>query len=493
MLKLLFTMLALLGLVLRGATQFPHTALDSLFSSLSQFGFFHGSVLIGQGDRVVFTRSNGMHNNDSTRYELASLSKVFAAVAVMQMQEQGKIKLQNPVQQYLPEFPYPSVKIEHLLSHTSGLPDFEIFDKLLDAAPERVMTNEAILPVLKNGVKLLFEPGDKWSYSSPGIALLALIVERQSGMGFEAYLQKYIFKPAGMRHTYISRFNAPVRDGNRALPLMYPTYYASTLVTADTVARNQRFLHASGGVVGPGLVVSTAPDLFAFDRALMTGKLLRTATLAKMFTPVKLNNGKPATCPHYPGTVNFGLGWFLLQDSQLGKMVFHSGFKNGTSTILLQRLSTGTSVILLDNGNSAGISASAFNCLRLLHRLPMERLKTPVTFPYGRDIVTRGANTALLNFMDNREDTAHYTMGAIDWVAMGYEFFRTGKFEESFETFRTGYLLYPNDALLCQVYGDVLLETGKKKEALHVYKKALHFKPDNKELKDKVTALISQL
>ena len=114
----------------------------------------------------------------SSRFHLASTSKLFTAVAVLQLKEKGLIKLTDPVSTYLPDFPYTRITVWHLLTHTSGLPDFQIFEPYYHQDPNRILTNVDVIPALKRYGKVLFEAGEKWSYSSPGTALLTAIVEK---------------------------------------------------------------------------------------------------------------------------------------------------------------------------------------------------------------------------------------------------------------------------------------------------------------------------
>lgn len=407
--------------------------LDSLFSDISPRGLFNGNILAAKNNELFFERTEGwsnqaagIKNNAKTRFELASLSKVFTAVAVMQLAEKHRLSLDDKAAYYLSQFPYPEITIKQLLSHTSGLPDFEIFDNDYRATPSRVMTNQDIIPALKKWGKLKLSPGQQWSYSSPGMGLLVLIVEKISGTSFQSYLTTHVYKPAGMTDTYTLHFDGRRPDVDRALPYMAPYYFSTEMVLADTMLRNQQFLHEAGGVEGPGLLVSSAPDLLKFDKALFSGKLLQPTTLNKMLSPVKLNDGSPALAQHYPGKVWFGLGWFILPDSTAGKIVFHSGFKPGTNTMLLHNQSNNATVILLDNGNSPGAPITAMNVMRILNGQKTDVIKTAVTFPYARYLLNGGADLAAIRLKQLANDTVRYTQAPRDWIAMGYEFFRTG-------------------------------------------------------------------
>lgn len=442
--------------------------------------FFYGSLLAARSGQIIFQQSHGfadieagIPNSPQTNFELASLSKVFTAVAVMQLAEKSYIRLDDPVNKYLEDFPYAGITIRQLLSHTSGLPDFEIFDKAYQAQPDRVFTKEDIIPALKAWGPLKLPAGGQWSYSSPGMGLLALIVEKVSHVSFQEYLAKQIFKPAGMKHTYLHH----IIDSMRAKPYSHPYYFSVEYENSDTVPRNQQFLHESGAVEGPGLVVSSIQDLYAFDKALFAGKLLRNTDT--MFTPVRLANGELAMA----GKNNFGLGWFLAPGSNI---VMHSGYKPGTNTILLHDRKANATVIILDNGNSGGITQSGLYLMRSLLSAPAEGLKAAIIFPFGRDLVTHGIDHATLLLGNMLADTVHYTQIVRDWIAMGYEFFRTGHLQESLATFRAGHLLYPDNDFLCMLYGDAIAKNGDTLTAREFYKKALLLNPSNKEVAERL-------
>lgn len=464
------------------------TQLDSLFSSLAAYHFIYGNVLVAADGKVLYQKSTGFTNiregiktNAQTTFELASLSKVFTAVAIMQLYEKHQLRLDDQVARLLPEFPFTAITVRQLLSHTSGLPDFDLFNALNQQDPKRIMTNADIIPALKALATQPDQPGQQWKYSSPGIGLLALIVEKKSGLAFKDYLARFIFKPAGMAQSYLNSGSAPVSDPDRAIPYELPAYFSSDLVPADTAGRNQYFLRVSGGVYGPGLLVSSIGDMFKFDKALFSGKLVKKYALDTMLTPVKLNDGSLARAKHYPGEVNFGLGWFICNDPVLGKIVFHSGFKPGTSTILLHNLTKQRTVILLDHGSSPSTSNSAFNALRLLNGMPTEHLRSAVTFKYGDDLLKKGPDYATIHLQELRRDTLHYTMTAIDWIAVAYDLLRTGHTEQALQTFQTGYTLYPDHPFLSQIYADVLVKANKKDEAIMLYQRSLKLNPKNEQ------------
>ena len=137
-----------------------------------------------------------MPNTSTTPFNLASISKVITSTAILQLFERRKLTLDDPVQKHLPGFPFPAIRIRHLLTHTSGLPNLELYEDIVARYPDSVIDNYAILPALQIWKKPLpFAPGEKWQYCNTNYDILALIIEKASGLSYPQYLHKNIFRP----------------------------------------------------------------------------------------------------------------------------------------------------------------------------------------------------------------------------------------------------------------------------------------------------------
>ena len=188
--------------------------LNSFFSILAKNHQFNGNALIAENGKVIYEQSFGYSdfstkklNNNQSAFPIASITKTFTATAILQLCELGKLNVNDPVIKYLPEFPYPTVTIRHLLSHTSGLQPYDnFFESLRMAHPDTVFTNKDILPryaALK--LPLFYQPGDDGNYDNVNFIFLALIVEKVSGMTLHDYMRKFILQPAGMSHTFFPK------------------------------------------------------------------------------------------------------------------------------------------------------------------------------------------------------------------------------------------------------------------------------------------------
>ncbi|WP_326994133.1 serine hydrolase domain-containing protein [Chitinophaga sp. 212800010-3] len=331
--------------------QYRNIALKNYFDSIAVHQLYDGNITLAENEHKVYTFSGGyanyagqQKNTGQSRFNLASISKIFTSTAILQLKDKGKLKLEDEVSRYLPGFPFPGVTLRHLLTHTSGLPNLELFEELVKQHPDTIITNVTVLPLLKQWTKgLYFKPGDEFRYCNTNFNLLALIVEKVSGLDFPAYMEKYIFKPAGMKNTYIGDINHAY-DTLVVKHQVKATFYDTAWAQADKVARYRYSEYNNSGSVGSSNVITTTDDMLKFDDAFFSGKLLSPSTVEEAITPVKLNNGKEYE-EHMDtmlgdGVGQYALGWEIFRMPGYGKGVGHGGFKFGLATFYYHNLSS---------------------------------------------------------------------------------------------------------------------------------------------------------
>lgn len=315
------------------AQSLPLSTIDSTLDVLHSRSMFNGVVLIAQEGRVVYSKSLGVAVPDSpqpvtshTAFNLASVSKQFIALLLVQLEEQNRLDWDDPVLKFVPGFPYPDITVRHLLTHTSGLPDYQVLvqqhTNTLDT-----LDNDGFLKLLADiRPALLFSPGEKWKYGTTGYVVLVSVIEKITGMPFGEVLEQQIVRPLDLKNTFAYALSAHVPDRSRAVGFE---------------RKNGRFvpndLTRFDGVIGVGGIYSSAEDLLVWDQALYSGKLASPAALRVLFTPVKLNDGTP---------VNYGFGWFV--DSAARK-VYHTGSWLGFRNIIERYPESKITVILLSN------------------------------------------------------------------------------------------------------------------------------------------------
>jgi CubicO group peptidase (beta-lactamase class C family) len=345
--------------------------IDSLFNAVTNNSNMHfsGSVVVSEKGKIIYKNSKGYANikkkilNDpATNFSLASLSKVFTAIAVMQLKENGKLNLDDPLIKYLSDFPFSEITIRQILTHTSGLPDFEIFGNFTRAPVGNHLSYKDIIPALKNTPKLLFAPGTQWHYSSVGFGLLALLVETVSQEPFSRFIEEKICMPAGLVSTYVDIPECGMNDRSKAKLYVNPRTGSSDITSADTLKTD--LANPFQAIAGPGLIVSSVNDLLRFVEALNMDKLLAAETKQEMFAPAKLKNGEFAQLDHAP--LYNALGWGIDKDSSMGKVASHNGGSPGISTILLINLPKQQVVIVLENTDNHIPMLFGINAMNIL-------------------------------------------------------------------------------------------------------------------------------
>jgi CubicO group peptidase (beta-lactamase class C family) len=310
---------------------------------------FSGVVLLARNDEVLFEKAMGYRCYEkqvpietSDIFEMASVSKQFTAMMVMMCKEKGLLGFDDPVENYI-DLPYKGVRIRHLLTHTSGLPDYQrVMDEHWDKS--KVAGNPEILEYLcKHEPPVLFQPGEKYKYSNTGYVLLASIVEKCTGKDFVTLSRDWIFDPLGMGATDIRSLEAKAKVNGFA---------AGHLKQENGGYVNAGKFRASdytvwlGNRKGPGRVSSRARDLLLWDQALYSKKLVSEETLKEAFSPCILKDGTVSS---------YGFGWYLASNSAAGNVVSHTGSNPGYKTVIVRYIDQKKTLIVLNNNAHEGM------------------------------------------------------------------------------------------------------------------------------------------
>jgi CubicO group peptidase (beta-lactamase class C family) len=478
--------------------------LDSLFKVLHSYGQINGNVLAAENGQPIYKKSFGYSNfetktphNENSIMSLASITKTFTAIATLQLKEKGKLKLDDSVKKYLKDFPYPDITIRNLLSHTSGLPDWDLFEEEIKNNPNKIFTNKDVLPSLKVWKKPLEnKPYEKWEYSNINYVLLAIIIEKITGIGYQEYVRQHIFVPAKMYNTSFKMDSVALVGKHKSINYIYPFKYSSALQNVDSIERFHWNVYCLRGIVGQGNGVSTTDDLFKFDQILYSGKLLKTSTLEEAFTPTKLTSGEYANADINIGKASYGLGWFVFDDKTNGKVVWHTGGVPGALSILLRNIDKKQTVIILDNTFSSGIYKNGVNAMNILNNKPIVKTKQSLTRIYGSTLVNKGIDIAFVKFQELRDDTTHFYYSEEDMNDLGYQLLYGASFnghnELALEVLKQNILLFPNSSNTYDSYGEALAKNGKKEEAIYMYRKSIKLNPENESGKTALEELLKK-
>jgi CubicO group peptidase (beta-lactamase class C family) len=313
---------------------------DSLIATMTNFS---GVVLVAEGGTPVFYKAYGFKNFDTGEpmdtasiFELASLSKPFTAMVLMMLARQGLLRYDDSLKNYVPEIPYSGITLRHLLTHTSGLPDYQaVMDANWDKS--KIATNSDNIRLLAQlRPPAVFAPGTQYRYSNTGYMLLATVAERVAQKDFGALSEELIFEPLKMTHTAIRSIEDKVMLPQMAWGHIY-------------VADQQRYVRADsfpqfnytlwlGKRYGPGRVSATAGDLLTWDRALYSDWAPKDLA-REAFAPARLTNGEQ---------VNYGFGW-RIDKTAAGTIVSHSGDNPGYKTYMARFIDVDKTLIVLCN------------------------------------------------------------------------------------------------------------------------------------------------
>ncbi len=450
---------------------------EEYITKMVELGEFNGNILVAEKGEVIYRRSIGQRSAEvgdlldlGAQFNLASASLQFMAMAIMQMKEAGKLEYEDPIQKYIPEFPYEGITIRTLLNQTSGLPDvgymFNIHWKpwLSPYYPKRIIegSEQMIQMFINHQVKVEYQPGEVYNHNLADYMLLSVIAERVIGIPLHQYMRENLFLPAGMENTY--KFS-PLREDpltNRAYGIM-PALDGSGLTTIDF-----NYLSPKGG----GNVYSTLEDLYRWDRILYTEKLVSASTLEEAFTPVILNSSD---------TTNAGWGCDIRKTSSGGKILYQDGYYEGFGISIIRDLEKENSIIILTNYNLYLWDGLIQNLRRIMegkeYKLPKKKSIAKV---FGPTLMTKGIEIARQQYFDlqqNRAGDYNFEVGELN--DLGCTMLRYGYPEEALLVFQFNSEEYPESATfvwhslaLCYLF------LGDTQNASANFRKALEIDPD---------------
>ena len=315
------------------------TMMENLARAAYEKGSFNGTWLYAENGRIVSKGACGWRDAENTLpmqedtiFEMASVTKMFTAAAVMLLVREGRLGLDDEYVKYFPDYPYPGVTVRHLLTHTSGMPD----DFETDTWVCPVWENEKRIPpcseilrfIRESGEEASHAPGETFRYTDIGYCLLANLVEKLSGTGFEDFLKKNIFEPAGMKDSAIRHTRRDGRPSDRFARNMV-LEDDGNYVPSDVSKFTAPYVIGSDGLNSCDYLYTTIFDMLAWDRALREEKVLTREEQMVMYTPMKLTSGEDYIDEDGEG---YGFGWGIMKDAEHGLIVSHSGGMPGLET-----------------------------------------------------------------------------------------------------------------------------------------------------------------
>lgn len=318
--------------------------IDTLFTLLYNSGAFNGNVLLAKNDTIIYQKSFGFADrehkiplHDSSLFQLASVSKTLTAAAILILVDKGILKLDDPVNKFIDEFPWPKVKIRHLLSHRSGLPNYIYMCSPFMKERKCVFNNEEVICLLDSiRPKEYYDPGDQFNYSNTNYFLLASIIERSTGIPYVTFLKKKIFEPLGMRNTFFATDTSLSRSGQ----FTHGYTYRWARVASDPL----------DGVLGDKGIYSTTMDMLLFANAYFNARLFNEKLLNEAISPQSPDEKNN----------NYGYGWRMqnFEEGNTEKIVYHNGWWHGYRNAFQRRLKDNITLIVLSNRLNKSVYAT---------------------------------------------------------------------------------------------------------------------------------------
>ncbi len=439
-----------------------------LVNACTEYGQFNGSVLVAEKGKVIYKNGLGKANMEwdipnkaDTKHRLASVTKQFTAMAIVQLADENKLKLDAPITTYLPNYPKANgdkITIHHLLTHTSGLPNYTSFDNYRETMLKYHSPMDLV--GLFVDLPLEFTPGEKFAYSNSGYVLLGAVIEKITGKTYEQVLQDQIFSPLKMNNSGFDKNSKVLK--NRALG------YNKVVNSYE----NASYINMTAAYAA-GALYSTVEDLYLWDQALYTEQLVSKKYMDLVF-------GKHILAW---GGGHYGYGWEL-GNLRIGntreesETIAHSGGINGFNTRITRFPADQSVVILLNNTSGAPLHDMTTAINGILHGKPYLFPKRSVAYTLLDSIEKNGIAEGLL-FYEKIKKSDEYQLNENEMNLSGYQLLGSGRVEDAAAVFKLNVESFPNSFNVYDSYGEALLVLGDSTQAIENYKKSVQLNPDN--------------
>ena len=472
-------LLAILALQTSALAQDKAAKIDQLISLYQKYGQFNGSALVADNGKVIYRKGVGLANMEwdipntpDTKFRLGSITKQFTATLILQLVEQGKIKLDGKLIDYLPDYRKDTgakVTIHNLLSHTSGIPSYTSLPGFFQDVSRNPFKVDDFIKKYASG-DLEFEPGTKFVYDNSGYFLLGAIVEKVTGKPYEQVLKENIFDPLGMKNSGYDHWGTII--GKRATGY---TRSARGFQTAPYL--DMSIPYAAGSLY------STVEDLYLWDQALYGEKILSAKSKELMFKP-NLNN--------------YGYG-FVITKATLAPptklavpVIQHNGGINGFNTTIVRMTSDKRLIVLLDNAEDGQyLDKLALGIMSVLYDQPYDMPKRSIANAIMNTITEKDAAAALQEYraLKAGPTAGEYDFSETELNRLGYQLLSMKKIAEAIEIFKLNVEMYPQSANVYDSLGEAYMTHNDKELSIANYKKSLELDPNNANAK----ALLARL
>ena len=443
--------------------------IDEIMTAYHQNRQFNGSVLVAEHGDVLFKGGYGLANMEwdipntaDTKHRIGSLTKQFTAMLIVQLAQEGTIELHIPIIRYLPEFRKDTgekITIHHLLSHTSGLPNYTRISNFRELMRQHLTIQELVDTYAQEDLE--FEPGSRFAYSNTGYLVLGAIIEKITGNSYETELRQRILEPVGMTNSGYDHNKTVLEKRASGYEKVF-TGYENTEFIDMTIP------HAAGAMY------STVDNLFKWDRALYTDTLLSNKWLKEYFEPrISRQRGKYA----YGWNI---ISWPISSNGDSVKVIEHGGSINGFNVELARIEADSNTIILLNNTGGTVLNEISLKIVRILYGNEYEHPVTPVNEILRKTIIENGINKAKSVYADLKADqSGKHEFNPSQLYRLGYQLMAEQRYEDAIEIFKMNVEMYPENTYMYDSLGEAYMKNGQTDLAIKNYAKSLELNPDN--------------
>lgn len=449
--------------------------LSEIMNTYHKYNMFDGAVLVAENGKIIYEAALGLANREwdipnstDTKFMIGSISKPITATLMLILVQKGLVGLDKTVEAYLPEFkdkPAAKVTIRQLLSHTSGIPNYDIIKDFFPRISRQSFSREEYLKIYIDSA-LAFIPGTRYMYSSWGYFTLGHIIEKVTGKSYDQAMKDEIFSKIKMYnsdsylHTQIVSKRASGYD-----------YGFGNYVSADF--RDQ------SNTMGTGDIYTTVEDLFKFHMAIANNTILNKELTKEMFTP----GIRPA---------QYGYGWFnqnfryTTTDSVTAN--YHLGSTEGFISFMIRIPETNSMAVILCNSAPTDFFGIIKNLLKVLYDKPVI-LKEPIHKKMETIIAEFNAEKAVIEYKKMKIDTAHFYADWLQMYYLGEKLLSLKRYDDARIIAENNVIEFPERDFVALSMANIYSALKRKDEAIKFYKKTLELNPESEEAKNRLKEL----
>jgi len=450
--------------------------IDGLMAQYTDCCAFTGTVLVSDHDKIIFKNGYGLAdrewnipNTPDVKFRIGSITKQFTSMLVMQQVAKGTVRLDAHIIDYLPYYRKDTgsrITISQLLSHTSGIPSYTEAPKFFDDVSRDYYAPADFVQKFCSG-DLQFEPGTKFHYDNSGYFLLGAILEHVSAKSYESLLKENILAPLGMTNTGYDHYA-------EIIPKRASGYQQQLAGVVNAPYLDMSLPYAAGSLY------STVEDLYKWDQALYSDKLLPEALKRKLFTP---------------NLDNYGYGWDI-RDIPAGEpgagqtVISHGGGINGFNTLEQRYIADHDLIVIFNNTPGASLGDMAKGIRAILYNREPATPKRPLARDLGQTILNRGVEAAVAQYHAlKRTNPNGYEFREFALNQLGSMLLRENRNSEAIAIFKLNVEEYPKSGNAYDGLAEAYAKDGQKQLAINNYRTSLELDPKNQNAIDKLKEL----